>query len=155
MRPELDEQCVIKASAQFWEQMLAMQLTPLHHEEASLGDRHFTGRVQMSGAWNGLVEVRMSPGLASHATAAMLMQPLETVAESDTLDATREIVNMLAGVIKSSLPRPSSMTVPEAEVKPEHICHISMRADLLVVGFRHDAGDLLVRVFEQVEAPAA
>ena len=91
MRPELDEQCVIKASAQFWEQMLAMQLTPLHHEEASLGDRHFTGRVQMSGAWNGLVEVRMSPGLASHATAAMLMQPLETVAESDTLDATREI----------------------------------------------------------------
>ena len=109
MRPELDEQCVIKASAQFWEQMLAMQLTPLHHEEASLGDRHFTGRVQMSGAWNGLVEVRMSPGLASHATAAMLMQPLETVVESDTLDATREIVNMLAGVIKRTLDNPRGL----------------------------------------------
>ncbi len=29
MRAQLDEQCVIKANAQFWEQMLAMTLDPL------------------------------------------------------------------------------------------------------------------------------
>jgi len=37
----------------------------------------------------------------------MMMQPLETVAESDALDATKEIANMIAGTIKSALPAPA------------------------------------------------
>ena len=59
----------------------------------------------------------MNVGLAYQATAAMMMQPLETVAEADALDATKEIANMIAGVIKSSLPRPCTMAVPESTVE--------------------------------------
>jgi hypothetical protein len=79
----------------------------------------------------------------------MLMQPLESVGEADKLDATKEIANMIAGTIKSSLPRPCSMTVPEAAVELEQYNSGAPAEDSLVVLFRHETGNLLVRVWEQ------
>ena len=148
MRPELDHQCVVKASAQFWEQMLAMQLHHAEDRDICLGEQHAAGSVSLSGVWSGRIEVRMARALAIQATAAMLMQPIESVTETDTLDATKEITNMLGGVIKSSLPRPCSMTVPEAHIESGSFCHETERGDLLIVAFRHEAGDMLVRVWE-------
>jgi hypothetical protein len=78
----------------------------------------------------------------------MLMQPVETVGPADMLDATREIANMIAGVIKSSLPRPCTMTVPESIIEPERVCESQRTEDTLAVGFRHTDGDLMVRVSE-------
>jgi CheY-specific phosphatase CheX len=147
---QVDEACVMKANSQFWEQMLAMNLgAPLLPENSCLDAGHLAGSVNLNGNWNGRIELRMSSELAYLATSAMMMQPLETVAEADTLDAVREIVNMIAGVIKSSLPRPCSMTVPESAVAPENWCGGSHTEDSLVVTFRHAAGDLMVRVWEQ------
>ena len=91
----------------------------------------------------------MAEGLAYRATAAMLMQPMETVSEADTLDATKEIANMIAGVIKSSLPRPCTMNVPEATVEAKGYCSRSLTEDTLAVAFRHASGDLMVSVWEQ------
>jgi len=110
---------------------------------------HLLGCVALEGAWKGRIEVRMGEGLAYQATAAMLMQPLENVAEVDALDATKEIANMIAGVIKSSLPRPCSMTVPESTVEAAGFCSLPQTEDSLVVAFRHASGDLMVRVWEQ------
>jgi len=150
MRAQLDEQCVIKANAQFWEQMLAMSLDPLAAPgEFCVGSGHLLGCVTLGGEWKGRIEVRMGEGLAYQATAAMLMQPLETVAEADALDATKEIANMIAGVIKSSLPRLCTMTVPESTVEAAGFCSAAQTEDSLVVAFRHPSGDLMVRVWEQ------
>jgi CheY-specific phosphatase CheX len=147
---QVDASCVIKANSQFWEQMLAMNLgAPLLPEDACLAAGHLAGSVNLNGNWNGRIELRMSCELAYLATSAMMMQPLETVAEIDALDAVREIVNMIAGVIKSSLPRPCSMTVPESSVARETWCGGPSTKDSLVVAFRHAAGDLMVRVWEQ------
>jgi hypothetical protein len=79
----------------------------------------------------------------------MMMQPLDTVGEADTLDATKEIANMIAGTIKSSLPRPCTMTVPESAVEAESFTGSAPTDDTLVVAFRHASGDLMVRVWEQ------
>ena len=79
----------------------------------------------------------------------MLMQPMETVGEADTLDATKEIANMIARVIKSSLPRPCTMTVPESAVEAAAFCELQRIENTLAVGFRHADGDLMVRVWEQ------
>jgi hypothetical protein len=57
---------------------------------------HILVSVDILGTWNGRIEVRIARNLADMATAAMLMQPVEAVVEADTLDATREIVNMIA-----------------------------------------------------------
>jgi hypothetical protein len=77
------------------------------------------------------------------------MQPLDTVAEADALDATKEIANMIAGTIKSSLPRPCTMTVPESAVEANGYCSPPQTDDTLVVAFRHESGDLMVRVWEE------
>jgi CheY-specific phosphatase CheX len=150
MRAQLDEQSVIDANAQFWEQMLAMTLNPMAMPgEFCMGAGHLHGCVTLCGVWKGRIEVRMGEGLAYQATAAMMMQPLESVAEADALDATKEIANMIAGVIKSSLPRPCTMTVPESAVEAAGFCSVAQTEDSLVVAFRHVSGDLMVRVWEQ------
>lgn len=150
MRAQLDEESVIKANAQFWEQMLAMRLDPVPIlTEFCVGAGHLLASVRLSGVWTGLIEVRLAEGLAYSAAASMLMQPVETVAEADMLDATREIANMIAGAIKSSLPRPCSMTVPESTVEAGGFCDLQRTEDTLAVAFRHADGDLMVRVWEQ------
>ena len=150
MRAQLDEQNVIKANAQFWEQMLAMKLEPvLPAQQFCVGAGHMLGSVALSGAWKGRIEVRMTSGLAYAATAAMMMQTLDTVCEADALDAAREIANMIAGTIKSSLPRHCSMTVPESAVEQQGFCSSVATDDTLIVAFRHPSGNLLVQIWEQ------
>ncbi|MGA2277150.1 MAG: chemotaxis protein CheX [Terracidiphilus sp.] len=150
MRAQLDEQCVIKANSQFWEQMLAMTLHPLEEpQQFSVASGHVLGSVNLGGVWKGRIEVRMAEGLAYQATAAMMMQPLESVGEADALDATKEIANMIAGTIKSSLPRPCTMTVPESAVEKAAFRHPEPSEDTLVVVFRHPSGDLMVSIWEE------
>lgn len=151
MRVQLDEESVISANSQFWEQMLAMKLEPVllpTAQKLCIGTRHLLATVKLSGMWKGRIEVRIDERLAYCATAAMLMQPMETVGEADTLDATKEIANMIAGVIKSSLPRPCTMTVPESAVEAAAFCELQRTENTLAVGFRHADGDLMVRVWE-------
>jgi CheY-specific phosphatase CheX len=150
MKALVDEQCVIKANSQFWEQMLAMILDPVPADgEFCVAPRHVLGSVNLAGVWKGRIEVRMTEALAYQATAAMMMQSLETVAEADALDATKEIANMIAGTIKSSLPRPCTMTVPESAVEANGFCSPAQTEDSLMVVFRHESGDLMVRVWEE------
>ena len=150
MRAHGDQECVIKANSQFWEQMLAMRLEPVPMaEQFCVGNGHLLGSVELSGMWRGRIEVRIDEGLAYSATAAMLMQPMDTVGKADTLDAAKEIANMIAGVIKSSLPRPCTMAVPESVIEAGGCCHLQRTDNTLAVGFRHADGDLMVRVWEQ------
>ena len=150
MRAQIDEQSVINANSQFWDQMLSMTLDPV----ASVGDffagaGHLLGSVCLHGNWTGRIEVRISLGLAYYATSEMMMQPLEMVVEADALDAAKEIANMIAGMIKSSLPRPCSMSVPESVAEAEKFSVQALSEDSLSVAFRHAAGDLMVRIWEQ------
>jgi CheY-specific phosphatase CheX len=149
MLASLNAQCVINANTQFWEQMLAMTVDPKPMPGGfTEGPGDVLSSVTLSGKWRGRVEVRLASGLARQATAAMLMQPAAEVSESDTLDATKEIANMIAGVIKSSLPRPCSMTVPQSTVAGEDVPNARASDDALTVVFHHAVGDLRVRVIE-------
>jgi CheY-specific phosphatase CheX len=150
MQAQVDEQSIINANSQFWEQMLAMSLDSLPTpQEFSVAGGHLLGFVALGGAWKGRIEVRMAEGLAYQATAAMMMQPVETVAEADALDAVKEIANMIAGTIKSSLPRPCTMSVPESAVEADGFSGPARTGDSLAVGFRHSSGDLMVRILEE------
>lgn len=150
MRAQINEESIITANAQFWDQMLNMHLHPVPlTEDFCVGAGHLLASVEFSGTWKGRIEVRLAPGLANAATAAMMMQSVDAVTEADTLDAAREIANMIAGVIKSSLPRHSVMALPESVVASEQLCIRPCPEDTLVVAFRHDSGGLLVLVFEE------
>ena len=149
MPVQLQESSIEEASAQFWEQMLSMKLYPMSTHDFYLGSGHLLGSVGLTGAWSGRVEIRMDERLSREATAAMLMQATEDVTEADALDAAKEITNMLAGVIKSSLPRPSAMTVPEARVVNECYCSAMRNLHSVAVAFRHDSGEMIVSVLMQ------
>jgi|HubBroStandDraft_5_1064220.scaffolds.fasta_scaffold40714_2 CheY-specific phosphatase CheX len=158
MHVAVTEESIQKANALFWEQMLAMQLHPIAEtqwdatESASkvrcIGAEHVLGSCDLSGVWCGRIEVRLSRGLALEATATMLMQPIEQVQAGDTLDATKEIANMIAGTLKSALPRPCTMTVPSAEIEFGNFCIPPRTPDSVTVFFHHASGELMVRVWE-------
>jgi chemotaxis protein CheX len=150
VRAQLNEEALVKANAQFWEQMLQMKLDPVPcSENFCAGERHSQASVSLSGMWTGRIEVRFAQGLAKAATAAMMMQSAEAVTEVDVLDAIREIANMIGGVIKSSLPRPCVMTLPESCISDDGLCMDSLRVDSLAVAFRHAEGGLMVCVWEE------
>lgn len=159
MQVTITTENIQNANAQFWEQMLAMRLEPIgethdHMERVRcIGAEHVVASCNLSGVWVGRIEVRLSRGLARQATSAMLMQPVESIQTSDTLDATKEIANMIAGTLKSALPRPCAMTVPSAEVESADFCILPRTPDSVTVFFRHAAGELMVRVWEQAMAP--
>lgn len=155
MTANLTVQSVIKASAQFWEQMLAMHLEPITCGTGSgASGGEVCGSVNLTGVWTGRVEIYIGAGLAQLATATMLLQPADSVREADILDATKEIANMIAGVIKSSLPRPCLMDVPTACLRAVECCLRPTGTDALEVAFRHVAGDMLVRVSGSADAGA-
>ncbi len=154
MHQSVTEESIQKANAQFWEQMLAMQLDPIQLEGGAapvtrcIGTGHVVGCCSLSGVWSGRIEVRLSRGLALTATAAMLMQPVDQVGDGDTLDAAKEIANMIAGTLKSALPRPCSMSVPSADIAHDDFCVLPRTEDSVTVFFSHDSGELMVRVWE-------
>jgi len=154
MHQSVTEESIQNANAQFWQQMLAMQLTPIDGVAEAIparrciGTGHVLGSCSLSGVWCGRIEVRLSRGLALSATSAMLMQPEDCVVDADTLDAAKEIANMIAGTLKSALPRPCSMSVPSAGIENEDLCVLPRTEDSVTVFFAHESGELMVRVCE-------
>jgi hypothetical protein len=78
----------------------------------------------------------------------MLIEPIEQVQPGDTLDAAKEIANMIAGTLKSALPRPSTMTVPSSEMESGNFSIPPRTPDSVTVFFHHASGELMVRVWE-------
>jgi CheY-specific phosphatase CheX len=155
MHAAVTDASIERANALFWNQMLAMELVPivgdlmLDPSARCIGVGHVVGSCDLSGVWNGRIEIRLSRGLAMHATSAMLMRSEETVEIADVLDAAKEIANMIAGTIKSALPRPCAMTVPSAVEEKADFCIPRRTQDSVTVYFHHPAGELMVRVWER------
>jgi CheY-specific phosphatase CheX len=83
----------------------------------------------------------------------MMMQDVETIADSDTIDAVKEIANMVAGTLKSALPRPCVMSVPSADLEPNDFYSRPQTEDSLTVFFHHATGQLMIRVCEIAVEP--
>ncbi len=146
MSDPVSESQIAQANSQFWGQMLGVEMQLVAQEAADwMEASHVVGWCRLSGAWSGHIEVRMTHGLATMATSAMLALPEESVQEADVMDAVKEIANMIAGTIKSTLPRPCSMTVPEAIV--DAAAELAMASSS--AQFQHDAGQLIVRLVEK------
>lgn len=79
-----------------------------------LADGFFTGKVEISGAWNGVMLLHGSGKLAHSAAAAIFFanSPLE-VTPQDRRDAMYELTNVIANNIKELLPRPCQLSLPQ------------------------------------------
>ena len=80
-----------------------------------------TAVVKINGAWEGGVIIQCSEELLKYAASVMLaIDPAEPTAE-DLMDTLCELVNMLGGTVKSMLPEPCSLTLPEVLNHPSEI----------------------------------
>lgn len=71
-----------------------------------------TGSVDITGAWNGAVELTCSRTAARLAAATMYALDEASVTDGEVLDAVGELVNIVGGNIKSLLPGPTDLSLP-------------------------------------------
>nr|BFE61272.1 hypothetical protein GCM10020063_057980 [Dactylosporangium thailandense] len=72
-----------------------------------------TAGVSIAGAWHGHVILRSRVDGAAAMAAAMLEMPTGSVRLEDIVDAAGELMNIIAGNVKSLLPQPSIVALPQ------------------------------------------
>jgi chemotaxis protein CheX len=76
--------------------------------------------VTISGPWNGAVVLTCAPATAEALAESVLMtRPPTVVDDEDVADALGELANILGGNIKSVLPGPSALGLPQIGTAPE------------------------------------
>jgi chemotaxis protein CheX len=68
--------------------------------------------VSVTGAWHGHVVVACSTRIARVSAAALLMMEVDEVGIDDMVDALGELVNIVGGNVKSTLPSVCAMSLP-------------------------------------------
>jgi chemotaxis protein CheX len=75
-----------------------------------------TASIGVAGAWNGLTVIRCGLRAAGEIAGAMLDVEPASATPDDCADALGELVNILAGNVKSLLPKPSHLSLPQVVV---------------------------------------
>jgi chemotaxis protein CheX len=75
--------------------------------------------VAVSGAWHGLVLVACSSVASREAAAALLGMDAAEVTDGDVDDALGELANVIGGNVKSLLPEPCVLGLPEVHADAE------------------------------------
>ncbi len=86
---------------------------------SSKGEAVFIGQVNISGAWEGQVIIYGTSTLARIAASKIFAISMESVQEQDQIDAMYEISNIIAGNIKSLLPEPCKLSIPQVELETD------------------------------------
>jgi chemotaxis protein CheY-P-specific phosphatase CheC len=73
----------------------------------------FAAEMRLWGAWEGKFAVCISAALARALGAQMWGLPADGISDEMSLDAVRELVNIMAGSVKALLPQPTDMSIPE------------------------------------------
>ena len=68
--------------------------------------------VELTGAWEGIVALRLSPGLLSRAAQTYLGLAPGEASEEDLADVRRELANVVGGNFKTLLNRPTQLSLP-------------------------------------------
>jgi chemotaxis protein CheX len=95
-----------------WGTMLGAMATPNSLGIARESTR-LTAIVQIGGTFHGAVLFVATERFARWATALMLSVPEHSLAAADIDDAVGELCNILAGGVKSLVPGPSSISLPQ------------------------------------------
>jgi chemotaxis protein CheX len=90
------------------------------------------GRVDIDGAWKGVVELSCSTAVARRVASAMFCLPDAELAPTDVLDALGELVNVVGGNIKSILPAPCSLSTPKLDDASEWRFGAELESEVLL-----------------------
>ena len=108
----LQEQELLEVVEGVW--LPTLELTVQHAEHVDESDDLFGCEIQLHGAFEGVIYLISSRNMLDAAAATMFDQAADESTEADARDALAELTNMVAGIIKSVLPEPTDLSLPEA-----------------------------------------
>lgn len=144
---DVSSENVRSMTQEVWSALLGLELTPAPLEAALPVGPVLVAAVQISGAWQGTVQIECSHDHATAAAALMFASEAEAMSDEQTRDALGELANVLTGNVKSLLPGPSALSVP---VSGSAVGHQQQNATCLVhrLGFVAASGGLHVSIWK-------
>jgi chemotaxis protein CheX len=109
---------VVWIARDVWSSFLDVDLEPAGVPAQRTATDDLTGVIEVTGAWQGSIEVRCSADVARTLADAMLGARPTGVGDDDVTDALGELTNMVGGNVKSLLPSPSRLSLPVVRVGP-------------------------------------
>lgn len=98
---------------EIWASMVRLSVRPDDRATARAeGEEPLIGRVRITGAWRGSVELECDPELARAAAASMFGLAGSEASDEQVADALGELTNMTGGSFKSLLPEPCFLSLP-------------------------------------------
>ncbi len=85
-----------------------------------LADDCMDARIDISGAWQGSVQVRASQKFLRLAASRIFLKEIDEVDRQDCIDTITELTNMLGGTVKCMLPELCSLGLPMIIVRDQH-----------------------------------
>ena len=114
------EEEILEITEATWQSMLGLDIHPCPEFQAPPSfDGFLRGRVEITGAWNGVVMLHGAENLARTAAAVIFSTDQDSVTEQDQIDAIYELSNIIAGNIKSLLPEPCQLSLPTVGISAE------------------------------------
>ena len=77
-----------------------------------LADECMDARIEISGAWQGSVQVRASQKFLRLAASRVFLKAIDEVDRQDCIDTITEMTNMLGGTVKCMLPESCNLGLP-------------------------------------------
>jgi len=110
------EEEILEITESTWNALLGLDIQPSASTQfSSEREGLFKGHVDITGAWEGSVIICGTDGLARSAAAQIFSLGCNAVQEQDQIDAMYEFANIIAGNIKSLLPEPCQLALPQVE----------------------------------------
>lgn len=105
--------------AEVWATILGEEFQSLEPADLRLSEQDAIGSaVSITGPWTGRITLDLSGAGADQLARAMFDLPSGELPQADLADAVGELGNIIAGNIKSSLPEPSTLSLPEVWFGP-------------------------------------
>ena len=100
-----------------WDSLLKLPVSPSDKIFKPEGQGNtLASCIHITGAWQGSVTLYCSTDLAKKIATTMIPIPMEDLTTADIQDVMGEIVNMVAGNVKSLLPQPSAISLPSVAI---------------------------------------
>ena len=136
-----------------WQAMLGLNIRPRRfHAVLQPREGFLTGRVEISGAWNGVVLLHGSSQLARSAASEIFACEKFDVTQQDLMDAIYELTNIIGGNIKLLLPEPSQLSLPCVYGTTPEIVAVPGAEQVSDLVFDCQGQPLFVSVWKRIES---
>jgi chemotaxis protein CheX len=142
-----DEQ-IVGIAHDVWSSFTGTSLRAADDELAAGTDDLIVGSVAVTGEWRGSVLLACPTQLARTAASAMFDVPAEELTDDEVADALGELTNMIGGNVKSLLPGPGRLSMPEVTVGSSDVVRMPHAVLLNRVALACDGLRLTVSVWQ-------